>query len=282
MRFWEPVQNLVRDVRDPAPSGEPAEVEPSQLEELGRQMQTGMENFQQALDNVFGMVSRACDELPGIIRDQVNRQIEILKLQGETFLSVCRDMLMAVGFPGAATLGAWHWVNDVRNPVRSVVGQLEQSQRFVQADWKGRARAAYDGAVGAQLAAMREVVAIVEDLRNLLLAVAAAITAFYVALGVAIIEAVAALEVGGSIVAIVRSLMEIARKITTSVDKVVKLIAAVGAVVGPQFAAFFDLNNRIATNEAFPDGRWPESKASALSDASWQDGDASDWRLNYG
>lgn len=282
MSFWEPVQDVVRNAADAAASGEPAEVEPSQLEELGRQMHTGVEKFQIALDNVFEMISRAGAELPGIIWDKVRPQIEILKYQGETLLSIYRDALMAVGFPGAATLGAWCWVNEVRNPIRSVVGELEESRRFVHDNWTGRAQSAYDGAVSAQLSAMREVVAIVEDLRNLLLAIAGAITAFYVAIALAIAEVVAAIEVGGSVTAIIGSLVRIVGAIGTSVDRVGKLFAATAATIAPQLAAWFDLNSRIEGNENFPGGRWPESKASAMSDASWQDGDASDWRLSYG
>lgn len=41
------------------------------------------------------------------------------------------------------------------------------------------------------------------------------------------------------------------------------------------------LNKKIANNDAFPNGRWPRSTTTDLSDGSLTDGDDTDWHLRY-
>ena len=148
--------------------------------------------------------------------------------------------------------------------------------------WTGPAAEAYKSAVQWQTEAMGEVMAIADEVKDHLLKIAAAIGAFYVALGAAIIRLVkhlrtATAAVAGTTLGAILSAMLTIETLKKTWKQITALTTAASGVMWAEAEAFFKLRGRVQMSDKFPRGHWPKATTRAMRDGSLQDGDETDW-----
>jgi hypothetical protein len=172
------------------------------------------------------------------------------------------------------------WVNEVGNVLGDIAGTISPDRLQTNIEWTGRAAEAYRATIPAQVSGLNAVKDIANQMRSSLNNLANSIDGLWIALGFAfagfVVGAVAAIATAVTVVGIPAAIAIIA--------------TAVGVAIGLIAAAIMALNSHLNTIESEQatiaqkvhdlGAQWAASDIGAMSDASVNDGDGSDWRVN--
>jgi hypothetical protein len=193
------------------------------------------------------------------------------------------DRLLAfAGSPAALRSAGDTWVRDVAALVSGVAATTNVGVMVGDDAWSGPAASAYRAVIPLQAAALTAVTTAATETNTTLHDFAAALEAFWAsiafavaALAVAIAALAVAVLLAETVLGAIAAGIVAVGAFVTAVDKAVTALTTLNTKQAADVAV---LRNRLATNTAFPDGRWPAS-TNDLRDASILDGDPTDWRL---
>jgi hypothetical protein len=188
---------------------------------------------------------------------------------------------------GPIQIPLWMWRNaerwtEVEGALTRMVGDLNITNREVHLRWQGAAAEAYDKILPAHVAAAAQLGTTADTIQHSLTWAATAVAIFYAALlaivihfiGGFIVAMAAAVTVAFEVFALVEMLMVVA----AAVVELAALVAVSTEVFGRMKIWMIELQSELNDNSAFPNGRWPLSRADWYSDATVTDGDA-DWSV---
>ncbi|TCK21819.1 hypothetical protein [Pseudonocardia endophytica] len=212
----------------------------------------------------------------------VRAAVEAVELVTET-LDTLHQLLVGAAAPIWFYEYAHRW-QDLRGTTTGVTGALDPDLMPAAYTWSGRAGDAYTRATGPQRDAVDRLSTLADEISGALTFCATAGVAFYVALGVVVVQfvaslvaALAAIATGvGAPVGLAGLLASISVD-TFAVISAVTTLTAVLAVAAQQMTA---LHGEAVDDGTFPGGHWPDPVTAAYSDGTVTDGDA-DWSLHH-
>jgi hypothetical protein len=266
----------------------PIPITPEQLRELGNKITEGANKAVELGDHV---IDRARDSLRAMAADgvisiikfevEVNERLYELRDQIVKFFNLVVDLSKGIAFPVKAFFLGIAWADSVKKPISSLKAVVSDANLEVDDYWTGPAAEAYKSAVQGQMEAMGEVMAIADEVKYHLWALAGLMLAFYATLAAFIIRivkdlraALAASTTGWGAIAGIALFVNVIKK---SREHIGKLSAAASALIGGEVQAFYNFRQRVQTSDKFPHGHWPQVTTSAMRDGSLQDGDDTDW-----
>jgi hypothetical protein len=256
----------------------------AQFEALITDISAGMEDFADRLDQIMPAATAAVDHwyVTDAARDAVlwlaRESVEI----GRELLELFADILRGAVAPVFMFYDAWRWM-DVRAAATGAATVLTgQNLTIDDSDWSGRARDAYVDAAGAQSQACTRVGAIANTTSVILLACAAAGSAFYATLAVVLVKliaaAVTAVAALGSAVFSWAGAALLAEEAGINTAIIGAALSTLTAFLTAQATAMVMLHGEAVDPASFPGGAWPGPDTSGYGDATVADGDA-DWSL---
>jgi uncharacterized protein YukE len=229
--------------------------------------------------NIDGVLSGLPEFIGGDLREGVTR---LRQLFGEA-IGLITEPLTYVGDPVALQNTGNTWADDVAGTAGRLAGVQSLNGEKVDDFWTGVAADAYKNTLPAQEKALTAIKVAGDELRTTLSDLASAIGRFWIAIGEVVVSfvigigtAVAATETGvgapvgiGLGIVVAGLLVDGARSAVTALTDIATDTATRATT----------LDNRLASDVAFPRGAWPRSATPISADGSITDGDDTDWHL---
>jgi hypothetical protein len=221
---------------------------------------------------------------PAFVAASVRPQLALLNIVGQWILSKVEEIMLGIGFPLRAYLLADDWTERVATPVGNAASAISHSNLEVRDYWWGPAGRAYGNKATEQRDAMLTIVEIVDEIKGKLQIIGGVMAGFYVAIGMLVIVWIKLLidccAATAAFPPDAPGTVSVAAVATGAVWTAIGgVITAAGGLVGSELEAWTDLKKSIASQGKFKDGHWPKATSDTLADATWKDGDKSDWEL---
>jgi hypothetical protein len=258
-----------------------------QFDQVMSKMEFGVNDVKRWVDKILRDCRRWAPWLVPVA-EWMGKAIRWLEEAIGNLLSEIGKFFTQPGHPIALWENGTRWVTEVGKRAGDQVSVVTIG--FMNADdkWKGDAADAYFKGLPLQSAAADKVHTICQDIGGSLHSLAIAIGAFWVGTLVAVGKLITELIPEAAATAVPPTA-------PAGLAGAVASVAAFIALWGTIILAFYEyvtrlfeeqtnLTNQLSDNKAFPGppvGTWPRSTTQDFSDATWSDGDKSDWQMRY-
>lgn len=219
--------------------------------------------------------------LPPPVREAILWCVEKLVEIGDWVLDKVIEALKGAAAPVMFYDYAYGW-QDLRGTATNVAGQLKPAAMPATGTWNGPAATAYNRVVAPQSDAATKIATIADKTQLALTGCAIAGAAFYVALGVIVVQliaqVIAAIPLLGSGALSWAGAALLVETVTVSTTMIAAATSTLAALLAAQAATMVTLHGESVDNTAFPGGHWPNATTNTYNDATVTDGDT-DWSL---
>ncbi|GAA2635278.1 hypothetical protein [Paractinoplanes durhamensis] len=262
----------------------------SEFNDILTQASTHLAKVQTSAQSLYDSVSAIWDWIPPWLKDDVNRFLTRAWDIVKELFDYVKDFVLNPGWPPALFHAGEVWVDKVGLAASSAVGQTSLNYTQVDDHWQGDAATAYKNTLPAQGLALGAIKTMCDALDTALKNMAGAIVAFWLACIAGLLSALpefgaeeAAADTGvGAPPAILAFIASVVKLLGIISGAAALLWAFSGSQIGPYTAMNQQLNNW----NAFParpgsaaQGNWPAATTPGMSDASFLDGNDSNWRF---
>lgn len=216
----------------------------------------------------IGDVTNACNAalghwwIPSMVKDALRWLCQKIVGLAESFWEKIKDVLKGAAAPGYMFEYAYEWAG-VRGTASTVAGELTTPVVGVSQDWTGTAATAYSSTVAPQASAASEVATISTQTATALTTCAAAASAFYIAVGVIVFQAIAVMTAAvialGTLVFSLAGITMAVGEISVSSGLVVAAVSTLTALLVAQASQMATLHGAAVDNTSFPGGHWPRA-----------------------
>lgn len=253
--------------------------DPADLERAVETVRSRLAEVPTHLRRLRAAVAFAVDQplLPQSVIDAIVETTERI-VQGATQVATTlEEALESAAAPVTMFSYAGGWV-DVKGMATDVQGTLRVDQLPTKAHWKGVAADRYATAIATQSAAAGRIAAVADSTSGVLGTCAAAALAFYIALGVVVVQLIVGLA--AAIAALLSEvfswagLLAALGEIEITGAQLIALVGGLAALLAAQAVAMNNLRAQLVDHSQFPGGHWPSAVADTYTDATVTDGDA--------
>jgi hypothetical protein len=247
---------------------------PPDLPALLDGVRAALDEAARGVDALCGAVETALGTVPVATTSCVRAELVDLRQAIRSVAEHLRGLLRAAGDPTRLRATGAEWVGSVAGPVSAVVVVASDTVQQADDHWSGAAADAYRATFLPQRNALTAVVAACSDVDVTLTDLAAAVTAFWIAIGTACLGLVlamagalgtAASAVGAPAAAGI-ALAGVGALVAAG-DKALSSLTTITATAAARSAA---LHRRLADDTAFPLGAWPRSTTALAGSVEWQ------------
>jgi hypothetical protein len=247
---------------------------PAELDAVLDTVRTALDEASRHVDAVSRAVEAVLAGLPVVATAGGRTEVSDLRRAYRAVEQHLDGLLVAAGEPAQLRAAGAAWVGAVGAPVSALV--TVASDVVLQTDdyWTGAAADAYRAALLPQRNALTAIVTTCQDIDVALNDLAAAITAFWIAVGGACLGLVIALAGALGTAATAVGVPAAAGLALAGVGALVaagdKALSSLTAITTAAAARSAALHRRLADSTAFPLGVWPRSTASSSGTGGWQ------------
>ncbi|SFT47496.1 hypothetical protein SAMN04487904_102355 [Actinopolyspora lacussalsi subsp. righensis] len=248
----------------------------AQVNDKANEVDVKIKEFFDKANDILSWVPDAFSHLIDPVKKGLH---DISQKMQEFWNDVKRFLITERGEPDALKGAGDQWMSQVGDPVHDTAGDIALPKLRTYLEWEGKASEAYKALVPAQAEGLKGIKGLAEQLRTSLTNLGNAIESFWTAVLIAL---------GAFVVAIVAAIVE-ACGIVTLPAAIPTLLGAVGAAIGLIATAVSSTMSMVDTinaeqtaiNQKIRDlgDEWTRSNAD-LSDATTNDGDASNWQVD--
>lgn len=257
----------------------------AEFEEILRRVREAMNEIPRQYQRLVDNINSVLDWLPGFLMDRIR---EALNAVGDFIGKVLTEIGKFVTQPGVPWTLWTHgdsWTNDVGAKASTWQDAFTLGAMKTDDEWSGGAATAYKNVLPQQQRALGAIKAACDEVDDVLTKLAIAIGVAWLAIVSAIVSFVIELTAEAGAAATGVGAPPAAAAAGVSAAKVWGIIAAALGVLEAFVAstllpAIKDLNQRVNTNEGFPEGKWPQLTTD-ISDSSHREnkGNHAPWEM---